>query len=133
VPEDIKISPDALDRFRTLRATKKFLPKYLYPGAPTEEIRLSAEGPVNEMLDRFLAFSHPISKDLLLSEFLMMLKHFEGSDSEEREQACSYCEDVMDIVGVKSSDGVLNQWLYGFDPDESDHGDGNSRISGNSE
>lgn len=124
VAEDLNISPFALDRLRTLRATKKFLPLDLYPGAPTEQIRLTAERAVNEMLDRLiLAFARPVSKELLLSEFLMMLKHFEESDisdTEEREQACSYCEEVMDIVGVKSSDGVLNKWLYGFESGTTD-------------
>ncbi len=27
-----------------------------------------------------------------------------------------YIETIMDILGIESSDGLLNQWRYGFDP-----------------
>ncbi len=57
-------------------------------------------------------------KSFVLSHFLQMLKNFEYVDSEEREQACAYCEQVMNILQIKSSDGLLNKWLYGFDPDD---------------
>ena len=54
----------------------------------------------------------------MLSEFLEMLKAFKHEDTEEREQACTYCERVMGILGIASSDGALNSWLYGFDPEQ---------------
>jgi hypothetical protein len=53
----------------------------------------------------------------VLSEFLQMLEAFEGHDTEEREKACAYCERVMDLLAIESSDSVLNTWLYGFDPE----------------
>jgi len=37
-------------------------------------------------------------------------------DTEDREKVCSYFEELMDCVGLQSSDGALNKWLYGFDP-----------------
>jgi Domain of unknown function (DUF4844) len=37
-------------------------------------------------------------------------------DTLDRERICSYVEELMDIVGLKSSDGKLNTFLYGFDP-----------------
>jgi hypothetical protein len=57
-------------------------------------------------------------KSYVLSEFLEMLKAFEHEDTEEREQACTYCERVMNVLGIESSDGLLNTWLYGFDPEQ---------------
>jgi hypothetical protein len=74
---------------------------------------------VDHMIDR-LMFLLPQAalKSVLIQEFLLMLRSFEESDSEEREEACTYCQRVMEIVGVKSSDGALNRWLYGFDPDQ---------------
>ena len=54
----------------------------------------------------------------MLSEFLEMLTAFEHEDTEEKEQACTYCERVMEILGIDSSDGALNTWLYGFDPEK---------------
>ena len=37
-------------------------------------------------------------------------------DTEDRERICSYYEELMDCVGLESSGGVLNTWMYGFDP-----------------
>jgi hypothetical protein len=36
-------------------------------------------------------------------------------DSEEQERICYYVEELMDIVGLESSDGQLNNFRYGFD------------------
>jgi hypothetical protein len=122
MPEQAVIfTPDAVQRLSALRSQPKFHEEWdhLYPGAPTEEIRMSAEGAVNAMLDR-LQVGLPKSprKSYVLSEFIEMLKSFESEDTEEREQACTYCERVMKILGIESSDGVLNTWLYGFDPEQ---------------
>jgi Domain of unknown function (DUF4844) len=105
------------DQLATLRSAPKFQEEELYPGAPTEEIRKSAEVAINRMLDRLRSgLPHSPQKSYVLSEFLKMLKAFEVADTEEREKACAYCERVMDLVGIESSDKVLNAWLYGFDP-----------------
>ena len=37
-------------------------------------------------------------------------------DTEDRERVCHYFEELMDIVGLQSSDGLLNNFMYGFDP-----------------
>ena len=37
-------------------------------------------------------------------------------DTEDRERVCSYFEELMDIVGLESSGGHLNDFMYGFDP-----------------
>ncbi len=37
-------------------------------------------------------------------------------DTEDREKICLYFEDLMDIVGLQSSGGHLNMFMYGFDP-----------------
>lgn len=37
-------------------------------------------------------------------------------DTEDRERICYYYEELMDIVGLKSSGGHLNMFMYGFDP-----------------
>ena len=50
-----------------------------------------------------------------MSEFAAELERFTEPDTEERERFCGYLEEIMDIVGIESSDGLLNGWLYGFD------------------
>jgi hypothetical protein len=37
-------------------------------------------------------------------------------DTEEEERICYYFEELMDIVGLESSGGLLNTFRYGFDP-----------------
>ena len=39
-------------------------------------------------------------------------------DTEDRERVCHYFEELMDIVGLESSNGQLNKFMYGFDPNE---------------
>ena len=39
-------------------------------------------------------------------------------DTEDRERICTYFEELMDIVGLESSGGYLNDFMYGFDPTE---------------
>jgi hypothetical protein len=113
----LSLTPEAFQKLADLRAAQKFQEEGMYPGAPTAEIRERAEMAVNGMLDRLSSgLRHSPQKSFVISEFLRMLKAFESEDTEEREQACSYCERVMEIVGIESSDGALNTWLYGFDP-----------------
>ncbi len=113
----LSITPQLLEQLAALRAEPKSQEEGLYPGAPTEEIRQSSEKVVNAMVGRLRSrLPRSPQKAYVLSEFLEMLKAFESQDSEEREQACSYCERVMEILRIESSDGALNTWLYGFDP-----------------
>ncbi len=35
-------------------------------------------------------------------------------DTEDRERVCSYFEELMDIIGLESSGGHLNNFMYGF-------------------
>ena len=37
-------------------------------------------------------------------------------DTEDRARVASYFEEMMDIVGLESSNGHLNNFVYGFDP-----------------
>jgi hypothetical protein len=116
--QSLTVTPEVLQRLSALRAESKFNEENLYSGAPTEEIRLSAEQAVNGMLDRLSSgLRESPRKSYVLAKFLEMVRAFEEEDTEEREQACTYCERVMTILGIESSDGLLNTWLYGFDPE----------------
>jgi hypothetical protein len=115
------ITPETFRQLSTLRSEPKFHKawKRFYPGAPTEEIRLSTQRTVDDMLDRLQAgLQATPRKSYVLGEFLEMLKGFEHADTEEREEACTYCERVMKIVGIQSSDGLLNAWLYRLGPEQ---------------
>jgi len=100
-----------------LRAAEKFKADAFYPGAPNETLRVEAEQTVNALLDRLMPVLRvPADKEFVLREFRLTLDSFDQTDTEERERLCGYLEEIMDIVGIESSDGLLNGWLYGFDP-----------------
>jgi hypothetical protein len=110
---------NALAGLAALRAEAKFHAHDLYPGAPNEATRLNAQQAVDRMLDRIVAgLPKSPSKAFVLSEFQIMLDGFDSPETEEREEVCAYCERVMSLLGMERSDGLLNRWLYGFDPDD---------------
>ena len=37
-------------------------------------------------------------------------------DTEDAEHVAGLFEQMLDGLGIQSSDGILNDWLYGFDP-----------------
>lgn len=41
------------------------------------------------------------------------MAEFEPVDTEDREQLLRYLEEIMDILGIASSDGLLARWMYG--------------------
>jgi hypothetical protein len=115
----LSITDATLADLRELRLQPKFHEDWavFYPGAPDEVIRARCESRVNELLDRLIAgVSKNPSKDYVLEQFRATLPLFDSEDSEERDRVALYLEGIMDIVGIESSDGLLNQWRYGFDP-----------------
>ncbi len=113
----IKFGETARSELLALRAETKFVAGIFYPGAPTEALRVDAEGQINQLIDRLLSnLASDSRKSFVMSEFRAAMERFEQTDTEERERFCGYLEQIMDATGIESSDGLLNSWLYGFDP-----------------
>ena len=117
--QTLTLPSDFQRKLATMRAEPKFQADAggLYTGVHNEAERLRAEGAINALIDRLEreVSAHP-TKRFVLGAFSRTLSQIELSDTEDRERACAYLEQIMDIVGLKSSDGLLNRWLYGFDP-----------------
>ncbi len=114
--EALNISSDTIDKLKQFKDIKKFLPSGMYPGAPSESIRSKCEEGINQMVSELIEnLSDNPNKSYVLAVFKKHLEKFDLEDTEEREQAAFNCEKVMDILGIESSDGVLNTWMYGFD------------------
>ena len=117
----LQLTPDRIASLNALRVAPKFTPDAarLYSGAPSESVRAECEARLNQLIDLLLGElpSNP-RKEAALAAFRSALSQFETADSEERERVCSYLEQIMDILGIESSDGLLNTWRYGFDPQE---------------
>lgn len=79
-----------------------------------ESSRLLAEEQLNRLIDRLRdGLPSKPSKKFALAEFARTMGEFEATDTEDREQLLRYLEKIMDILGIVSSDGLLNRWMYG--------------------
>jgi hypothetical protein len=120
-PNVLVVPKNAVAGLEHFAAEPKFLPdgSGLYTGIRTETDRQAAETAINGLA---LRLSHGIAanptKVFVLDEIASTLPAFEELHSEDKDRALEYIEQVMDAVGLESSDGLLNRWRYGFDPSE---------------
>ena len=114
--QTLRPTSETIGQLQSLRARVKFDPQGLYQ-APSDAVRERSAAQIDALLDRLLVglSQHP-TKAFVLGEFKSTLTEFESADSEEQDRACTYLENIMDILGIESSDGLLSQWRYGFDP-----------------
>jgi hypothetical protein len=110
--EPLRITASTLLELREFRAAQKFT---LLPGTNTaaEKARLSAV--LHALTDRLLAGieANP-SKLWVMKEFRIALRAVEQEDTEAREHFGIHLEQLMDILGIESSDGLLNFYLVGI-------------------
>ena len=112
----------AIEDLRRLRSARKFMAdkSIFYPGLENESIRNRITDLVNRSVDELISvakdngtekdFQRAISKGLSYFETLDY-----SLDTEDRERVCRYFEEMMDAVGLETSGGILNRWMYGFD------------------
>jgi len=117
VPDQkLEISQQTVDKLSELRGRAKYvdIPGTIYNGMRPESSRLLAQEQLNRLIDRLRDGlpSRP-SKKLALIEFAKTTAEFEAADTEDREQLLRYLGEIMDILGIASSDGQLNRWMYG--------------------
>ncbi|XLS27639.1 DUF4844 domain-containing protein [Flavobacteriaceae bacterium M23B6Z8] len=123
----MKTPENANKQFAEFIAKKKFVaqpyPNY-YPGIADEKMRPILTEKINQVASDFKTIAeseNPTDEDyqeqigIGLSRFR---ENYLELDTEDREMVCSYIEQLMDIVGLESSNGQLNKFMYGFDPME---------------
>lgn len=118
----LRLPDDVLGNLSRLRAEPKFVPMSAsktfplgYVGYLPVEMRPEAEAQLNALIDRITqGIRNTPTKAFVLDEFRKTFPWFETSDTEDRDRFCRYLEDIMDAVGMDSSDGVINDWMYGF-------------------
>lgn len=103
----------ALDRFI---AKKKFVNEPFYRVDLDEADRLRYEAWVNR-LARSLRKLPPSrqTKPVVLGMFKPVMKRFEATEGEDQDRFLGYLEELMDIFGIESSDGLLSTWRHGHD------------------
>jgi hypothetical protein len=114
--QKLEISHYTLEKLSALRGRPKYvdMPGTIYNGMRPESSRLLAEEQLNRLIEglRKGLPSKP-SKKFVLAEFAKTTSEFEASDTEDREQLVRYLQEIMDILGIASADGLLNRWMYG--------------------
>ena len=107
--EPLAITTETLRQLEILRASKKFTD---LPGTDTilEKERLSLT--FNKLLDHLLdgVQSNP-NKLWVMGQFQEALEVVQGEDTEDRECFGDYLEQVLDILQIDSSDGLLSFYL----------------------
>lgn len=113
----LSITPDVLERLRSLQSERKFDPDALtfYPGAMNESERLAAQAAVDSTIESLIAAlpARP-KRSTVLGVMKITLARFDTPESEERDQVLVYLTRVMQVCGVQGSAELFNVWRYGF-------------------
>lgn len=94
-----------------------------YPGISAPALKPILTDKINQAAEDLRETSlklNPTKEDYLraLEKGLSGFDRYTPFDTEDRERAGHYFEELMQIVGLESSGGRLNKFLYGFDPDK---------------
>lgn len=124
---EMKTPENANEKFVEFISKKKFVEKpypNFYPGIADEKMRPIFTEKINQVALDFKSVAEskkPTGKEYQEKIRIGLLRFkdiYLDLDTEDREQVCVYFEELMDIVGLESSNGQLNKFLYGFDPHE---------------
>jgi len=118
---------NAKDKFAEFIEKEKFIEEpypNFYPGVADNKMRPIYTEKINQAASDFLKIAtseNPTDKKyheiigIGLSRFADVYLEL---DTEDRERVCAYFEELMDIVSLASSNGQLNNFMYGFDPND---------------
>ncbi len=120
--EQSKRIPVDLDKFETFKHKEKFLPDSAnyYPGIADEALKPVLVEKLNQVADDFrnVAEGGNATDEAYREKIQIGLERFREVylrlDTEDKERVCRYFEELMDIVGLESSNGLLNEFVYGF-------------------
>jgi hypothetical protein len=117
---------NAMEKFVEFKRKEKFIEdnKTYYPGIGNPKLLPTLTEKINEAANDFEIVSkskNPTDK-LYQEKIKIGLERFTDLylqlDTEDGERICLYFEELMDIVGLESSDGLLTDFMYGFDPNK---------------
>lgn len=123
---EIKTPINAMTKFEEFKNKEKFIAdnSIFYQGIGDEKLKPILTEKINFVADDFKKAAE--SKNATDEDYQKAIKTglqrfseiYLEIDTENRERICSYFEELMDIVGLESSDGQLNDFMYDFDPQE---------------
>ena len=115
-----------MTKFNEFKSKEKFLQddKLFYPGIGDPSLKPVLSEKINLAADDFekLAEKGNATDKEYQNAIKIGLGRFADLylqlDTEDRERVCHYFEELMGIVGLESSGGHLNNFMYGFDPNQ---------------
>ena len=112
VDEQLAVNERVLEELAAFRRREPKLPTL--PGTDVFEERLRLSNVLNDLADRLIRGieRHP-TKLWVLTEFQRSLELVEQEDTEGREHFGMELEQIMDILDIESSDGLLACYLGG--------------------
>jgi len=119
---EMKTPENANKKFAEFITKKKFYAENYSPNISDEKLRPILTKKINEVATDFKKIAeanNPTDKkyqEAIRTGLLRFPEMELGYDSEDRERILLYFEEIMDIVGLQSSNGQLNEFYYGFDP-----------------
>jgi len=121
---EMKTPENANEKFAEFITKKKFVEENYYPGIADEKMRPIFSEKINQAATDFKTVAESKNPtDIKYQEKIgiglsRFAEVYMELDTEDRERVCTYFEELMDIVELESSNGQLNKFMYGFDPNE---------------
>ena len=115
----MELDANSIESLNSLRKNDLFGPDgFLYTGVQDEGQKLSLSQRFDEVLCNFIgACEEGAAPEKMLELLKSTLSQFDrvSLDTEDAENLAGNFEKIMDCIGLESSDGSLNDWMYGFD------------------
>jgi anion-transporting ArsA/GET3 family ATPase len=109
IDEPLSVSDRSVRQLEMLKESEKFTN---LPGTDTAMERARLSQILNELLEPLIAdVKNNPSKLWVMSQFQVVLKSAQMEDTEARERVGAYIEQIMDILNIQSSDGLLDFYL----------------------
>ena len=117
----MKTDPNMISKLEAFKKKEKFYEDHgtFYPGIANSSLRPLYTQRINQAADDFkeVVLSGNATDAKYRQKIKIGLARFEDLiDSEDQDRVCHYFEELMDIVGLESSGGLLNEFRYGFNP-----------------
>jgi len=111
VDEPLAITEDTIRQLAAFKTAEKFVG---LPGVDNEAEKKRLSNHLNKLVDTLIADVPQNSGKLwVMKQFQVALEAIAEEDTEAREYFCVELENLMDILEIESSDGLINYYMYG--------------------
>jgi hypothetical protein len=115
---DQMYSTSQIDALEQLAQRDNFEPAGLYTGVDDPALRERLNATIHECVRAVAQAAkggaQPNQVNALIKKSIWRVPR-EGLDTDDAERYAAGYEAILDALGIESSDGVLNDWMYGFD------------------